>query len=29
VFRVYQAIGMGFLFVPIQTLCYVPSSSFR
>ena len=22
-FRVYQAIGMGFLFVPIQTLCYV------
>ena len=22
-FRVYQAVGMGFLFVPIQTLCYV------
>ncbi len=22
-FRVYQAIGMGFLFVPIQTLCYI------
>src|SRR5260370_18479934 len=22
-FRIYQAIGMGFLFVPIQTLCYV------
>jgi DHA2 family multidrug resistance protein len=22
-FRLYQAIGMGFLFVPIQTLCYV------
>ena len=22
-FRVYQAIGMGFLFIPIQTLCYV------
>ena len=22
-FRVYQAFGMGFLFIPIQTLCYV------
>ena len=22
-YRVYQAIGMGFLFIPIQTLCYV------
>jgi len=22
-YRVYQAVGMGFLFVPIQTLCYV------
>ena len=22
-FRIYQSIGLGFLFVPIQTLCYV------
>ena len=22
-YRIYQAIGMGFLFIPIQTLCYV------
>ena len=22
-FRIYQSIGMGFLFIPIQTLCYV------
>lgn len=22
-YRIYQAVGMGFLFVPIQTLCYV------
>ena len=22
-YRLYQAVGMGFLFVPIQTLCYV------
>ncbi len=22
-FRIYQSVGMGFLFIPIQTLCYV------